>query len=109
MPRSAGSATALATALLVAGCASPTPRTAPPPSPAVQAAQAEVRQRLHAAEALCQQLAADPALAPLRGRLLPPDPGVPWTRAMMVDPGYVDGRDRALLGVMDDKRAHCRQ
>ncbi len=61
-----------------------------------------------AAEALCQQLAADPALAPLRGRLLPPDPNV-WTRAMMVDPGYVDTRDRALLRVMDDKRAHCRQ
>ncbi|MBI3514591.1 MAG: hypothetical protein HY060_11080 [Proteobacteria bacterium] len=111
MARSAGSVIALAAALLLAGCASSAPRAAapPPPSPAAQAAQAEARQRLHAAEQLCQQLAGDPALAPLRGRLLPPDPGVPWTRAMMVDPSYADARDRALLRIMDDKRAHCRQ
>ena len=110
MARPAGLAAVLAALLAIAGCAAPAPRAAaPPPSPAALAAQAETRQRLHAAEQLCQQLAADPALAPLRGRLLPPDPNGPWTRAMMVDPGYADARDRALLRVMDDKRAHCRQ
>jgi hypothetical protein len=62
-----------------------------------------------AAEALCQQLAADPQLAPLRGRLLAPDPTVPWTRAMMIDQSYVTERERALLVVMDTRRAECRR
>lgn len=76
--------------------------TAPPPDPAV-------RQRLVAANTLCQQLAADPQLAPLRGRLTAPEPNVPWTRAMMVDQSFVSERDRALLVVMDTKRAECRR
>jgi hypothetical protein len=62
-----------------------------------------------AAETLCQQLAADPQLAPLRGRLLAPDPTVPWTRAMMVDQSFVSERERALLVVMDARRAECRR
>jgi hypothetical protein len=97
---------------LVGGCAGAPARPAaapPPPSPAALAAETESQQRRHAAEALCQQLAADPALAPLRGRLLPADPKVPWTRPMMVDTAFADARDRALLRVMDERRAHCRQ
>jgi hypothetical protein len=97
---------------LVGGCAGAPARPAaapPPPSPAALAAEAESQQRRHAAEALCQQLFADPALAPLRGRLMPADPREPWTRAMMVDTAFADARDRALLRVMDERRAHCRQ
>jgi hypothetical protein len=93
--------------LLLTGCAGQAPSrdptiAAPPPSGAA-------RQQLIAAETLCQQLAADPQLAPLRGRLAAADPAVPWTRAMMIDPSYVSERDRALLIVMDTKRAECRR
>jgi hypothetical protein len=96
---------------LVAGCAAAPARPAapPPPSPAALAAEADAQQRRHAAETVCQQLAADPALAPLRGRMLPADPKEPWTRAMMIDPAFADARDRALLRVLDERRAHCRQ
>jgi hypothetical protein len=96
----------IAAALLgVAGCGGTPahPAAAPGPSPAVQ------RQRLASAEALCQQLAADPQLAPLRGRLMAPDPRQPWTREMMVNQRRASDQDRALLVVMDERRAHCRQ
>lgn len=97
-------------AQLIVGCAGPPPRPTPaPPSPAAQAAAADARQRLAGAEAVCQQVAADPALAPLHGRVLTLDPSSTWTRAMMIDQRYVDARDRALLVLMDERRAHCRQ
>lgn len=98
-------------AALLAGCAAGPPArpVPPPPSPAAQAAAADARQRLGAAEALCQQLAADPAIAALRERGLSLDSGAQWTRAMMVDTHYVDERDRALLLQMDERRARCRQ
>lgn len=62
-----------------------------------------------AAESFCQQLAADPQLAPLRGRILPLDPKVPWTRDMMTIASYVNERERALLVVLDGRRAECRR
>lgn len=97
----------VAVTLLLTGCAGQAPSrdpmiAAPPPSGAA-------RQQLIAAETLCQQLAADPQLAPLRGRLVAAEPTTPWTRAMMIDPSYVSERDRALLVVMDTKRAECRR
>jgi hypothetical protein len=106
--RTSGRLGAVVVAGLLGGCAAPVAH-APSSAPAAQAVATDARQRLSAAEALCQQLAADPALAPLRGRLLPPEPSVPWTRAMMVDTRYVDERDRALLVLMDERRARCRQ
>jgi hypothetical protein len=99
----------VALTILVTGCAGQAPArdqaalAAPPPEPVA------ARQRLASAEALCQQLAGDPQLAPLRGRLLAPDPNVPWTRAMMIDPSFVSERDRALLVVLDTRRAECRR
>src|SRR5579871_2873378 len=86
-------------AMLLAGCAGGPARpssepTPVPPSPAAQAAAADTRQRLAAAEAVCQQVAADPTLAPLHGRVLTLDPSSAWTREMMVDPRYADARDR---------------
>jgi hypothetical protein len=98
---------AILLSIFVSACASNGPArapaaAAPPPDPAA-------RQRLVAAETLCQQLAADPQLAPLRGRLIAPEPTVPWTRAMMIDPSYVNERDRALLVVLDTRRAECRR
>src|SRR5277367_3405349 len=93
----------IALTVLMTGCAGRTPARdqaayVPPPQPGA------ARQQLMAAEALCQQLAADPQLAPLRGRLLAPDPNGAWTRPMMVDQSYVTERERALLVVMDAKR-----
>jgi len=97
-------------AALLAGCAAPSARPAhEPPAPAPPVAAADARQRLAEAEAVCQQVAADPALAPLRGRVLTLDPSSSWTREMMVDRHYVDARDRALLALMDQRRARCRQ
>src|SRR5580658_6127842 len=99
----------LALTILTMGCTGQTPSrdqatlAVPPPQPGA------ARQQLMAAEALCQQLAADPQLAPLRGRLLPADPAVPWTRAMVIDQSFVSERDRALLVVLDTKRAECRR
>ncbi|MBV8168400.1 MAG: hypothetical protein JO021_16520 [Alphaproteobacteria bacterium] len=61
------------------------------------------------AEALCQQLAGDPVLAPLRGRLMAPSPRQPWTREMMIDTSRATERDRDLLVLMDERRAYCRQ
>src|SRR5260221_12949386 len=80
-----------------------------PPSPAQQALSAETRQRLVAADGLCKQLAGDPALAPLRGRILPPDATVTWTRAMMTDANQIDEHDRALLLILDERRAPRRR
>jgi hypothetical protein len=91
--------------LSLAGCAATPARPAAPAGPT----QAEQRQRLMSAEALCQQLAADPQLAPLRGRLMAPDPRQPWTREMMINQRRASEQDRALLVVMDERRAHCRQ
>jgi hypothetical protein len=99
---------ALVVAGLLAGCVGAATPVPPPTSSAPHAATG-ARQRINDALALCRQLAADPALAPLRGRLLPPDPRVPWTRAMMVDVSYVTERDRALLIALDQRRARCRQ
>lgn len=93
--------------ILVTGCARP--GSAPDPVIQAPASSSAARQQLIAAEALCQQLAADPQLAPLRGRVLAVDPATPWTRAMMVDQSFVNERDRALLIVMDSKRAECRR
>lgn len=105
--RSLRLALAVAGSVLAAGCASrtPTPAAASAPPPLVT----EARQRLVDADGLCKQLAADPALAPLRGRLVAADPAQSWTRAMMTDPGHVDERDRALLLLLDERRAACRQ
>jgi hypothetical protein len=112
--RGAAGLGAAVVAVLLAGCAGGPARPAPeptaaPPSPANQAAAADARQRLAAAEAVCQQVAADPTFAPLHGRVLTLDPSSTWTRDMMVDRHYVDARDRALLVVMDERRARCRQ
>jgi hypothetical protein len=99
----------VALSILVTACGGRTPSSdqashaAPPSQPGA------ARQQLLAAETLCQQLAANPQLAPLRGRLLPADPAVPWSRAMMIDQSYVSERDRALLVVMDTARAECRR
>jgi hypothetical protein len=93
----------------LAGCAGggPPPRPAPPPPPSAEDVQ--THQRLASAEALCQQLAADPALGPLRGRLMAPSPRQPWTREMMIDNSRANERDRDLLVLMDERRAYCRQ
>jgi hypothetical protein len=98
---------AIAVVLAVGACAGAPPRPAAPAQPAAQ--QVEARQRLAAAETLCQQLAGDPQLAPLRGRLMAPEPRQPWTREMMIDTSRVNERDRTLLVLMDEKRAYCRQ
>jgi hypothetical protein len=99
---------AIVLVILTAGCAG---RGAPEaPAPVATAPQdGAARQRMAAAETLCQQLAADPGLAPLRGRILPRDPKVPWTRDMMTIASFVNERDRALLIMLDTKRAECRR
>lgn len=105
-PRYARTA-ALVALLALAGCASAPPaRNARPP---LTPQQIEQRQRLAAAEAQCRQIAADPQLAPLKGRLMPHDQGQQWTREMMIDQKRVTEADRALLVLMDEKRAACRQ
>jgi hypothetical protein len=96
--------------LTTAGCAGRGAPAAAPPQPVATAPQdGAARQRMVAAETLCQQIAADPAFAPLRGRVLPRDPKVPWTRDMMTIASFVTERDRALLVVLDTKRAGCRR
>jgi hypothetical protein len=96
--------------LLAAGCAGRgVANNAPPTPPAPRQDDAQATQRMAAAETFCQQLAADPQLAPLRGRILPLDPKVPWTRDMMTIASYVNERERALLVVLDGKRAECRR
>jgi hypothetical protein len=101
---------AIVLAILTAGCAGRGAPATPPPPPVAAAPQdGAARQRMAAAETLCQQLAADPGLAPLRGRILPRDPKVPWTRDMMTIASFANERDRALLVVLDTKRAECRR
>ncbi len=98
--------------VILTGCGGSSRPAHPPPaalSPAQQAQSAETRQRLIAAEGLCKQLAADPALTPLRGRILPPDAPVTWTREMMTDANQIDEHDRALLLILDERRAACRR
>lgn len=104
-------AAAVLVALAAAGCAArPTPAPGPAAAPTPPAAvSADARQRLVEADGLCKQLAADPMLAPLRGRLIAPEAGQAWTRQMMTDTGHVDERDRALLLLLDERRAACRR
>ena len=107
--RRAACASAIVLSILAAGCTSHGARDAPAPQAVAPPADDGTRGHLLAAEALCQQVAADPQLAPLRGRILPRDPKVPWTRDMMMIASYADERDRPLLLALDGKRAACRR
>lgn len=98
-------AAALLALLVLSGCGAPSRPSRPP----LTQQEIEQRQKLAAAEATCRQIAADPQLQPLRGRLMPYDQGQQWTREMMIDQKRVSDADRQLLALMDEKRAPCRQ